>query len=111
MAFPWLFRATNVLKHYRGFEVPQGERFQAYMTRLLDNAAVRGTCSDEALYLDSYARYAENRPNTSQASRLAGSESDGSLTNALPMLILLLTMSCRSRMRSTRARGSHECVV
>ena len=66
MLFPWLFRSTNVLTHYRGFKVPQQSRFQAYMERLLENPAIKATCSNEDLYLDSYARYAENRPNTSQ---------------------------------------------
>jgi len=66
MIVPWLFRATNVLKHYRGFEIPPGKRFQSYLTRLLEHPNVKNTCSTEDLYLDSYARYAENRPHTSQ---------------------------------------------
>jgi hypothetical protein len=66
MIVPWLFRATNVLKHYRGFEIPPGKRFQSYLKRLLEHPNVKSTCSNEDLYLDSYARYAENRPHTSQ---------------------------------------------
>ncbi|KAI0819470.1 glutathione S-transferase C-terminal-like protein [Trametes gibbosa] len=66
MAAPWLFRATNVLKHYRGFVLPEGDRFRAYIDRLLDHPAFKRTCSTEKLYLDSYERYAFNRPNTSQ---------------------------------------------
>lgn len=73
MAFPWIFRSTNVLTHYRGFEVPKGERFQTYLKRLLDTPAVRDTCSDEQLYLDSYTRYAENRPHTSQVANAVNS--------------------------------------
>ncbi|KAI0764797.1 glutathione S-transferase C-terminal-like protein [Fomes fomentarius] len=66
MAAPWIFRATNVLKHYRGFVLPEGERFLAYVERLLGHPAVKRTSSTEQLYLDSYERYAFNRPNTSQ---------------------------------------------
>ncbi|KAI0367173.1 glutathione S-transferase C-terminal-like protein [Pilatotrama ljubarskyi] len=66
MAAPWLFRATNVLKHYRGFVLPEGEQFRAYLDRVLNHPAFKRTCSAEQLYLDSYERYAFNRPNTSQ---------------------------------------------
>ncbi|RDX46479.1 glutathione S-transferase C-terminal-like protein [Lentinus brumalis] len=66
MAGPWIFRATNVLKHYRGFVLPEGARFRAYVDRLLNHPAFKRTCSTEQLYLDSYERYAFNRPNTSQ---------------------------------------------
>ena len=73
MAVPWLFRATNVLVHYRGFQLPTGDRFTAYMDRLLKHESVKNTCSNEDLYLDSYARYAENRPNTSQVANATNS--------------------------------------
>ncbi|CDO75627.1 hypothetical protein BN946_scf184840.g10 [Trametes cinnabarina] len=66
MAAPWLFRATNVLKHYRGFVLPEGEQFRAYVNRVLNHPAFKRTCSSEDLYIDSYERYAYNRPNTSQ---------------------------------------------
>lgn len=66
MAVPWLFRMTNVLTHYCGFSVPSGEKISAYLERLFEDPMVKATCSNEDLYLDSYARYAENRPNTSQ---------------------------------------------
>ncbi|KAJ8462838.1 hypothetical protein ONZ51_g10640 [Trametes cubensis] len=59
MAAPWLFRATNVLKHYRGFVLPQGARFRAYVDRVVNHPAFKRTCSTEQLY-------AFNRPNTSQ---------------------------------------------
>ncbi|KAK1225313.1 hypothetical protein PQX77_011731 [Marasmius sp. AFHP31] len=96
MAGPWLFRATNVLKHYRGFELPSGTKFNAYIKRLFENSAFKSTCSTEELYLDSYERYggasrrhllyvvtkdlmifrrryAFNRPNTSQVANAINS--------------------------------------
>jgi hypothetical protein len=73
MVVPWLFRATNVLKHYRAFELPIGKRFDGYMKRLLSDQHVLNTCSTEELYLDSYVRYAENRPNTSQVANATNS--------------------------------------
>ncbi|KAI0646103.1 glutathione S-transferase C-terminal-like protein [Trametes meyenii] len=66
MAAPWLYRATNVLEHYRGFALPEGEQFRAYLKRVLAHPAFKRTCSTEQLYVDSYERYAFNRPNTSQ---------------------------------------------
>ncbi|KAN0085796.1 valine---tRNA ligase [Tylopilus felleus] len=66
MVAPWMFRATHVLKHYRGFEMPQGVKFNAWLNRLCEHPAFKSTCSTEELYLDSYERYAFNRPNTSQ---------------------------------------------
>ncbi|TFK47528.1 glutathione S-transferase [Heliocybe sulcata] len=73
MAGPWLFRATNVLKHYRAFSLPEGPKFEAYLKRLFDHPAFKATCSDEQLYLDSYERYAYNRPNTSQVANAINS--------------------------------------
>ncbi|KAJ8087214.1 hypothetical protein PM082_006044 [Marasmius tenuissimus] len=73
MAGPWLFRATNVLKHYRGFELPSGTKFNVYIKRLFENPAFKSTCSTEELYLDSYERYAFNRPNTSQVANAINS--------------------------------------
>ncbi|KAI0088811.1 glutathione S-transferase C-terminal-like protein [Irpex rosettiformis] len=66
VAGPWLFRATNVLKHYRGFTLPEGDKFRVYLDRLVNYPAFKRTCSTEELYLESYERYAYNRPNTSQ---------------------------------------------
>ncbi|KAK2464831.1 hypothetical protein APHAL10511_003130 [Amanita phalloides] len=63
---PWIFRSTNVLKHYRGFELPKSDKFSAWMQRVFEHPAFKATCSTEDLYLDSYERYAYNRPNTSQ---------------------------------------------
>lgn len=53
-----LFRMTNVLKHYKGFELPQNERFSEYLLRLFEHPAFKATCSTEDLYLDSYERSA-----------------------------------------------------
>ncbi|KIY73664.1 hypothetical protein CYLTODRAFT_416694 [Cylindrobasidium torrendii FP15055 ss-10] len=66
LAGPWLYRATNVLTHYRGLELPASPRFHAYLNRLFSHTDFKKTCSTEGLYLDSYERYAFNRPNTSQ---------------------------------------------
>jgi glutathione S-transferase len=65
MAGPWLFRAKVVLTHYRGFQLPKGERFNGWLTRLFEHPIFKATCSTEQLYLDSYERCAFNRPNTS----------------------------------------------
>ncbi|KAF8318240.1 hypothetical protein DL93DRAFT_2133606 [Clavulina sp. PMI_390] len=66
---PWLFRATNVLKYYRGFSfsplTEASPRFEGYLERLLEHPTFKSTCSTEQLYIDSYERYAFNRPNTS----------------------------------------------
>lgn len=52
-----ILRTTIVLKHYRGFVLPEGDRFRAYFERVLAHPAVRRTCSTEELYLESYERY------------------------------------------------------
>ncbi|TCD71437.1 hypothetical protein EIP91_010143 [Steccherinum ochraceum] len=59
MAGPWIFRATNVLVHYRGFVLPAGERFREYVDRLVNHPTFKRTCSTEQLYLDSYERSVE----------------------------------------------------
>jgi hypothetical protein len=51
-----LFRANNVLKHYRGFTLPAGTKFNSWLERLFDHPAFKATCSTEQLYLDSYER-------------------------------------------------------
>jgi len=70
---PWMFRASIVLKHYRGFELPTGEKFSAWIRRLFEHPDFKKTCSTEQLYLDSYERYAFNRPNTSQVANAINS--------------------------------------
>jgi len=59
---PWLFRATNALKHYRGFELPM--KTKEWVGRLVSHPAFKSTCSDEELYISSYERYAKDRANT-----------------------------------------------
>ena len=49
-----------MLKHYRGFELPKGNKFSAWLERLFDHPAFKATCSSEQLYLDSYERYVAN---------------------------------------------------
>jgi len=51
-----LYRAKVVLTHYRGFQLPQGERFNGWLTRLFEHPAFKATRSTEQLYLDSYER-------------------------------------------------------
>lgn len=53
---PGIFRATNVLVHYRGFQLPEGPQFRSYVERLLSFPAFKRTCSTEQLYIDSYER-------------------------------------------------------
>ncbi|KAJ7682313.1 thioredoxin-like protein [Mycena polygramma] len=73
MVGPWIYRASNVLKHYRAFELPTGDKFGAWLSRLFGHPAFKATCSTEELYLDSYERYAQNRPNTSQVANAINS--------------------------------------
>lgn len=51
-----LFRAKVVLTHYRGFQMPHGERFDGWLERLFEHPSFKATCSTEQLYLDSYER-------------------------------------------------------
>ncbi|KAG0692412.1 hypothetical protein DFH29DRAFT_817595, partial [Suillus ampliporus] len=68
-----IFRATNVLKHYREFEMPRETKFEAWLERLFEHLSFKKTCSCEELYLDSYERYAFNRPNTGQVANATDS--------------------------------------
>lgn len=52
-----MYRAQLVLKHYRGFEFPQGDKFNAWLRRLFTHPAFVATCSTDDLYLDSYERF------------------------------------------------------
>jgi len=76
MVAPWIFRATNALAHYRGYVLPfasipgtigdpKEHKLSAWIHRLLSHPAFKATCSEEQLYIDSYERYAFNRPKTS----------------------------------------------
>lgn len=64
---PWVVRMARVLTPYRGWPAPEpSSRWAKWVHAIEDHAAVRATTSGDELYLDSYERYAENRPNTSQ---------------------------------------------
>ncbi|KKK23308.1 hypothetical protein AOCH_005260 [Aspergillus ochraceoroseus] len=64
---PWMVRLSRVLKPYRGWPEPEpGSRWAAWVDALEANEHIQATTSTDDLYLDSYERYAENRPNTSQ---------------------------------------------
>ncbi|KAL4982914.1 hypothetical protein BDW68DRAFT_191777 [Aspergillus falconensis] len=64
---PWVVRLNRVLKPYRGWPDPEpGTRWGAWVDAIEANDSIKATTSLPDLYLDSYERYAENRPNTSQ---------------------------------------------
>lgn len=64
---PWVVRLQKVLKPYRGWPEPeQGTRWEKWVRAIEGADAVKKTTSTDELYLDSYERYAENRPNTSK---------------------------------------------
>lgn len=69
---PWLYRATNVLRHFRGFEPKEllepelFERWESWSSSVFEHEAFKATTSTDDLYLDSYVRYSQNRPMTSQ---------------------------------------------
>ncbi|KAI5819841.1 putative glutathione transferase [Pyronema omphalodes] len=64
---PWFLRISRVLHHYRGWPLPdKNSRLGKWIEALESSEAVKNTTSDDVLYIDSYERYAENRPNTSQ---------------------------------------------
>lgn len=64
---PWIVRLSKVLGPYRGWPQPEpGSRWERWFNAVMEADPVKKTTSDDKLYLDSYERYAENRPNTSQ---------------------------------------------
>lgn len=64
---PWIIRMRRVLTPYRGWPEPEsGTRYAKWVDAIENHEAVKATTSTDDLYLDSYERYAENRPNTSQ---------------------------------------------
>lgn len=64
---PWVLRLRRVLGPYRGWPAPEeGSRWARWVDAIEMEESVRATTSDDALYADSYERYAENRPGTSQ---------------------------------------------
>ncbi|KAH9845530.1 glutathione S-transferase U7-like [Teratosphaeria destructans] len=71
---PWVVRLEKVLKPYRGWPDPEpGSRWEKWVRAIEGNEAVQKTTSDDQLYLDSYERYAENRPNTSEVQKAINS--------------------------------------
>lgn len=64
---PWVVRLRKVLAPYRGWPEPEeGSRWKSWVEAIEGAESVRSTMSGDELYLDSYERYAENRPGTSQ---------------------------------------------
>jgi len=64
---PWVLRCSRVLKPYRAWPDPEmGSRWARWVDALENDEHVKATTSLDDLYLESYERYAENRPNTSQ---------------------------------------------
>jgi glutathione S-transferase len=64
---PWMLRLSRVLGPYRSWpSPPPGTRWAKWVEAVENDPSVQATTSDCQLYLDSYERYAENRPNTSQ---------------------------------------------
>jgi glutathione S-transferase len=64
---PWMLRFSRVMKPYRSWPDPSpGSRWGRWIDAIENNEHVRNTTSSDELYIDSYERYAENRPNTSE---------------------------------------------
>ncbi|KAI9752321.1 MAG: hypothetical protein M1835_001106 [Candelina submexicana] len=64
---PWMLRLSRVLKPYRDWPDPiAGSRWGKWIDAIENDEAVKSTTSTDDLYFESYERYAENRPNTSQ---------------------------------------------
>ena len=62
-----MIRLTKVMKPYRNWPDPTpGSRWGRWMEAIENNEHVKNTTSTDELYLDSYERYAQNRPGTSQ---------------------------------------------
>ncbi|KAI5250254.1 glutathione S-transferase [Aureobasidium subglaciale] len=71
---PWVIRLRKVLQPYRGWPEPEaGTRWAKWVDAIEQNHAVKATTSTDELYLDSYERYAENRPNTSEVQKAINS--------------------------------------
>lgn len=67
---PWVVRLRKVLQPYRGWPDPEpGSRWAKWVSAVEGDGAVKATTSDYQLYVDSYERYAENRPDTSQVAK------------------------------------------
>lgn len=71
---PWVIRLNRVLKPYRGWPEPEPDsRWARWVEAIEMDEHVQATTSTDELYLDSYERYAENRPNTSQLANAVNS--------------------------------------
>jgi glutathione S-transferase len=71
---PWVIRLRRVLGLYRGWPEPEkGSRWAKWVNAIENDKSVKATTSDDGLYLDSYERYAENRPDTSQLANAVNS--------------------------------------
>lgn len=71
---PWVVRLKKVLAPYRGWPEPEeGSRWKGWVDAIEGNLSVQATTSTDELYLDSYERYAENRPGTSQVANAVNS--------------------------------------
>lgn len=69
-----MIRLSRVLKPYRWWPDPEvGSRWAAWVEAVENEEAVKATTSTDDLYLDSYERYAENRPDTSQVANAVNS--------------------------------------
>lgn len=67
---PWVLRFSRVLKPYRAWPDPEpGTRWAQWVEALEDEPSIRATTSGDELYVESYERYAENRPDTSQVAK------------------------------------------
>lgn len=63
---PWVLRLRRVLGVYRGWPAAEpGSRWGAWVDAIEADASVKATTSGDELYVESYERYAENRPGTS----------------------------------------------
>ncbi|KAF8422041.1 hypothetical protein EV426DRAFT_607300 [Tirmania nivea] len=71
---PWFLRLRRVLQPYRGWPPADvNSRLGVWVAALEASEAIKNTTSDDALYVDSYERYAENRPDTSQVANAINS--------------------------------------
>ncbi|KAH8731096.1 hypothetical protein GQ44DRAFT_605013 [Phaeosphaeriaceae sp. PMI808] len=64
---PWVLRLRRVLGPYRGWPAAEeGSRWAAWVDAIEGQRSVVATTSGDELYFESYERYAENRPGTSE---------------------------------------------
>ncbi|PYI12475.1 glutathione transferase [Aspergillus sclerotiicarbonarius CBS 121057] len=71
---PWIIRLRRALKPYRGWPDPNPDsRWGTWVYAIENNEHIQATTSTDELYLDSYERYAQNRPNTSQVANAINS--------------------------------------